>query len=147
MSIKAQVTEKMKSSLKAGDKDTLSYARNLISAIRKKEIDDREEISDAEVQKLISTLAKQRQDSIDQFRKGGREDLVAKEEAELEFLMQYMPKQLSDEELSKIVAESIAEAGASSQKDIGNVMKVLMPKVQGRADGKRVNQAVREKLS
>lgn len=146
-SIKTEVTEMMKKAMKAGDKDTVGFTRNLSAAIKKKEIDDRKELSDEEVRKVIATLAKQRQDSIEQFSKGGREDLVAKEQAELNFLMQFMPRQLTDEELAKVVGEAVVEAGATSQKDIGNVMKILMPRVQGRADGKRINQAVREKLS
>lgn len=146
VSIKAKLSELMKSSMKSGDKDTLAYARNLHAAIRKKEIDDRVDLDDAGVLKIISTSVKQRQDSIEQFKQGGREDLVAKEQAELKFLQSFMPVQMDEAEIRKIVEWAVAEAKATSPKDMGNVMKVLMPKVQGRADGKLVNQVVKEKL-
>ncbi len=144
--IKERLSEIMKSSMKSGDKSTLAYSRNLLAAVKKKEIDDRVEMDDAAIQKVISSLAKQRQDSIEQFRSGGREDLVANEEAELKFLMSFMPQQMSEEEVKKIVDWAVTEAKATSAKDLGNVMKVLMPKVQGRADGKLVNQLVRSRL-
>lgn len=146
-SIKSKVSELMKSSLKSGDKDTLAYARNLHNAVRKKEIDQRVDLDDAEILKIITTLTKQRQESIDQFQKGGRTDLVEKEEAELKFLRQFMPEQMSEAELRRLVNEAVLEAKASSPKEMGNVMKILLPKVQGRADGKLVSQLVREKLS
>jgi uncharacterized protein len=144
--IKAKLSEQMKAAMKSGDKDTLAFARNLHAVIRKKEIDDRVDLDDAGVQKIISTSMKQRQDSIDQFKQGGREDLVAKEMAELKFLQSFMPAQMDEAEVRKVVEWAVAEAKASSPKDMGNVMKVLMPKVQGRADGKLVNQIVKEKL-
>ena len=144
--IKEKLSGQMKAAMKSGDKSTLTFARNLHAAIRKKEIDDRVDLDDAGVQKIISTMAKQRQDSIEQFTKGGRDDLVQAEKAELEFLMQFMPKQLSDEELGSLVDAAVKEAGATEPKHMGAVMKILMPKVQGKADGKRVNQFVRERI-
>jgi uncharacterized protein YqeY len=138
--------ETMKASMKSGDKAALQFARNLHAAIRKKEIDDRKDLEDGEVLKLISTMLKQREDSIDQFRKGGREDLVAAEEAEAKYLRQFLPVQLSVEELRPIVRSAVEESGAKDAKDLGKVMKVLLPKVQGKADGKLVNQLVREAL-
>jgi uncharacterized protein YqeY len=144
--IKERLSETMKTAMKSGDKDTLAFARNLHAAVRKKEIDDRVDLDDAGVQKIIGTLAKQRQDSIEQFKSGGRTDLVAKEEAELKFLMGFMPQQMSEDEVRKLVDWAVTEAKASTAKDMGNVMKVLMPKVQGRADGKLVNQLVRARL-
>ena len=144
--IKEQLSEQMKAAMKSGDKDRLAFARNLHAAIRKKEIDDRVDLDDAAVQKIISTLLKQRQDSIDQFKKGGREDLVAKEEAEASFLKSFMPAQMSEDEVRKLVDWAVTESKASGPKDMGNVMKLLMPKVQGRADGKLVNQLVRERI-
>lgn len=136
----------MKTAMKAQDKDTLAFARNLHAAVRKKEIDDRVDLDDAAVLKIISTLTKQRQDSIDQFRQGGREDLVAKEEAELKFLQAFMPTQMDESEIRKLVDWAISESKAAGPKDMGLVMKLLMPKVQGLADGKLVNQIVREKI-
>jgi uncharacterized protein YqeY len=118
----------------------------LHAAIRKKEIDDRVELDDAAVMKIIASLVKQRQDSIEQFTTGGRQDLVDKETSELKLLQAYLPQQMSQDELVKIVEQSIQEAGAKTQKEMGAVMKVLMPKIAGRADGKLVNQLVRERL-
>lgn len=146
MSIKEKLSEQMKSAMKSGKKDELGYARNLHAAIRKKEIDDRIDLDDDGVKKIISSLMKQRQDSIDQFKQGNREDLVEKETAELKFLQSFMPAQLSEAEVRKLVDWAVTESKASSPKDMGQVMKLLMPKVQGVADGKLVNQIVRERL-
>ncbi|NDG85524.1 MAG: GatB/YqeY domain-containing protein [Proteobacteria bacterium] len=144
--LKESNQEIMKSAMKSGDKSTLQYSRNLHAAIRKREIDDRKDLDDGEVLKLISSMLKQREDSIDQFRKGGREDLAQNEEAEAKYLRQFMPAQLSADELKPLVQAAIAESGAKDAKDLGKVMKVLLPKVQGKADGKLVNQLVRECL-
>lgn len=144
--IKGSLSEQMKSAMKSGDKDKVTFARNLHAAIRKKEIDEKVDLDDAGVQKIITTLAKQRNDSIEQFKQGGREDLVAKEEAELKFLMSFMPEQMSVDEVRKLVDWAVAEAKAAGPKDMGNVMKLLLPKVQGRADGKIVSQCVKERL-
>lgn len=144
--LKQRLSDQMKASMKSGDKDTLAFVRNLHAAIRKKEIDDRVDLDDAAVQKIVASSIKQRQDSIDQFKQGGREDLVAKETAELQFLQTYMPEQMSEDEVRKIVDWAVTEAKAASPKDMGNVMKLLMPKVQGKADGKLVSQLVKERL-
>ncbi len=144
--IKEQLSEKIKASMKGGDKETLMFARNLHAAIRKKEIDDRIDLDDAAVQKIITTLLKQRQDSHDQFKAGGREDLVAKELAEMQFLLQYMPKQMSEAEIREVVSWAVAEAKATTAKDLGAVMKLVLPKTQGKADGKLVSQLVKDKL-
>jgi uncharacterized protein YqeY len=145
-SIKERISGDMKDAMKSGEKAKLNAIRMLHAAVRKKEIDDRADLDDAGVLKVISTLVKQRQDSIEQFKAGNRQDLVEKEEAELKLLQGYMPAQMSKDELVKIVEASIAEANAKTQKDMGAVMKVLMPKVAGKADGKLVNQLVRERL-
>lgn len=144
--IKERISEDMKAAMKSGEKDKLAAIRMLHAAIRKKEIDDRADLDDAGVTKIIASLAKQRQDSIEQFTSGGRQDLADKETAELKLLQAYLPAQMSQEELVKIVEQSIAEAGAKTQKEMGAVMKVLMPRVAGKADGKLVNQLVRERL-
>ncbi|MBS1964050.1 MAG: GatB/YqeY domain-containing protein [Bdellovibrionales bacterium] len=146
MSIKAKVSELMKASMKSGDKDTLLYVRNLHSAIRKKEIDDRVDLDDAGIQKIIGTIMKQRLDSIEQFRNGGREDLAVKEEAEAAFLKQFLPAQMSEAEVSALVDWAVKESGATTAKEMGKVMGLLMPKVQGKADGKLVNTLVKAKL-
>jgi uncharacterized protein YqeY len=144
--IKETNSEKMKAAMKSGDKDLVGFTRNLHAAIRKKEIDDKVELDDAAVQKIISTSIKQRQDSIEQFTTGNRMDLVEKEQAELNFLLSYMPKQMDEAELRKIIDWAVTESKASGPKDMGNVMKLLMPKVQGKADGKLVNQLVKERI-
>src|SRR6478735_4993290 len=144
--IKEKLSEGIKTAMKSGDKDTLAFGRNLHAAVRKKEIDDRIDLDDAGVLKIITTLVKQRQDSIDQFKQGGREDLVAKEESELKFLQTFMPAQMDEAEIRKIVDWAVTEAKATGPKDMGNVMKLLLPKTQGRADGKLVNQLVRERI-
>ena len=144
--IKERLSALMKSSMKSGDKDTLMFVRNLHAAVRKKEIDDRIDLDDTAVLKIISSLVKQRQDSIEQFRKGAREDLVVKEEAELKFLQSFMPAQMDEAEVKKLVDWAVTESKAAGPKDIGNVMKLLMPKVQGLADGKLVNQLVRDRI-
>ncbi|MBY0471339.1 GatB/YqeY domain-containing protein [bacterium] len=144
--IKERLSETMKTSMKSGDKDTLGFTRNLHAAIRKKEIDDRIDLDDAGCQKIISTLVKQRQDSIEQFKQGGRQDLVDKETAELKFLQSYLPEMMSEAEVRKLVDWAVTEAKATGPKDMGAVMKLLMPKTQGRADGKLLSQLVKEKL-
>lgn len=146
MTIKAKISDLMKTSMKSGDKETLLFVRNLHSAVRKKEIDDRADLDDAGIQKIIGTIMKQRLDSIEQFRSGGREDLVAKEEAEAKFLKQFLPEQMSEAEVASIVDWAVKESGATSAKEMGKVMALLMPKVQGKADGKLVNNLVKARL-
>ncbi len=145
-SIKERISEDMKAAMRSGDKLKLNAVRMLHSAVRKKEIDDRADLDDAGVLKIISSLVKQRQDSIEQFKAGNRPDLVEKETSELNLLQAYMPEQMSEAELVKIIEGAISEAGAKTQKEMGAVMKILMPKVSGKADGKLVNQLVRERL-
>lgn len=146
MTIKQQISDLMKASMKSGDKETLMNVRNLHAAVRKKEIDDRVDLDDAGIQKIIGTMLKQRQDSITQFRDGGREDLAVKEEAEAKFLKGYLPEQLSEAEVKAAVDWAVKESGATSAKEIGKVMALLMPKTQGKADGKLVNQLVKSAL-
>lgn len=146
-SIKESLAQQLKDAMKAGDKDKVLYARNLHAAIRKKEIDDRVDLVDADVLKIISTSLKQRQDSIDQFKAGGREDLVAKEQSEVDFLKTFMPQQMSEAEVRELVKWAVAESKAQGPKDMGAVMKVLMPKTQGKADGKLVSELVKQALN
>lgn len=144
--LKDKLSEQLKGAMKSGDKGLLGYCRNLHAAIRKKEIDERVDLDDAGVQKIVGASLKQRQDSIEQFKQGGRLDLVANEEAEAKFLMSFLPQQMSETEVRDVVAWAVTEAKASSPKDMGAVMKLLMPKVSGKADGKLVNQLVKERL-
>lgn len=149
MSLKEQLTEDMKAAMKAKEagKQELSVIRMVRSAIRQIEIDGKKELDDNGVIDIISKEVKMRKDSIDEFRKGDREDLVAQNEAEIAVLMKYLPQQLTEEEVRSLVKEAVAASGASSAKEMGKVMAVLMPKVKGRADGKLVNTVVREALS
>ena len=149
MSLKEQLTEDMKTAMKAKaeGKQRLAVIRMVRSAIRQAEIDGKTELDDAGVVSIISKEVKSRRDSIQEFRKGGREDLVEQNEAEIAVLMPYLPKQLSEDEIRELVKAAVAQTGASSQKDMGKVMGALMPKVKGRADGKLVNTIVREALN
>lgn len=149
MSLKEQLTEDMKTAMKAKEagKQQLSVIRMVRSAIRQIEIDGKKELDDNGVIDIISKEVKMRKDSIDEFRKGDREDLVAQNEAEIAVLMKYLPQQLSEAEVRSLVKEAVAISGASTAKEMGKVMAVLMPKVKGRADGKLVNTIVREALN
>ena len=147
MSLKEQLTNDMKEAMKAHDKDRLAVIRMVRGAVRQQEIDGKKELGDEDVLAVISKEVKMRRDSIEEFRKGGREDLVEKTEAEIAVLMPYLPAQLSEEEIRGLVQAAVAQTGAASPKDMGKVMGVLMPKVKGRADGKTVNAIVRIMLT
>lgn len=147
MSLKEQLTADMKDAMKNHDKDRLSVIRMVRGAIRQAEIDgSHTELDDEAVIGVISKEVKMRKDSIDEFQKGGREDLVAKTQAEIDVLMPYLPAQLSEEEVRALVKEAVEKTGAKTPKDMGRVMGMLMPKVKGRADGKMVNTIVRSML-
>lgn len=147
MSFKQILQQDMKTAMK--EKDTIR--KNVITMVRaailQQEKDKRIELDDEDIIEVIAKAAKQRKDSIPDFEKGNRPDLVKNLEREIEILMSYLPEQLDENELDEIVAQTIFEVGAQSVKDIGKVMKELMPKVKGRADGKIVNQLVRKHLS
>ena len=147
MSLKDKLAEEMKGAMKSQDKVRLSTIRMLISAVKYKEIDLGKALTDEEVIETVTSSVKQRRDSIEQFKSAGRNDLVEKEEAELKILQGFLPKQLSIEEVEAEIDRTVTEAGASGMKDLGKVMKQLMPKVAGRADGKMVSDKVRERLS
>jgi uncharacterized protein YqeY len=134
-------------SMKARDAIRTSALRMVKAALKNREIDKRAELDDDDALQAISTLAKQRRESIEQFRAGGRQDLVEKEQFELRILQEFLPEEIGEEEVRQAVAAAIVEAGASGPKDMGKVMSVLMPKLKGRADGKMVNALVREALS
>ena len=136
----------MKAAMKSHDSLKLNALRMVISEIKKKEIDKRAPLDESEILKTISTLSKQRQESIEAFKKGGRTDLADKEAQEQDILKRYLPEQLSTEEVTKIVLAAIAETGAKSPQELGKVMKVVLAKTQGKADGKVINEIVRAKL-
>jgi uncharacterized protein YqeY len=132
---------------KATDKIRLSALRMLKNGLHNREIDLKRELNEAEFLQLLSGMVKQRKDSIEQFDKGGRPDLVEKEEAELKVIREFMPAQMSETELDAIIAEAIRETGAAGVRDMGKVMKFLMPRVTGKADGKTVGEKVKLILS
>jgi len=147
MDLKTTINNDMKEAMKAKDTVKLGALRMLVAEIKKREIDKRTVLDDSEVQKAISTMLKQRQDSIEAFTKGNRPDLAEKEKLEVDILTAYLPAQLSDAELEKLVAAAIQESGAKGPNDIGKVMKAVLAKAAGRADGKRVNELARTQLA
>ena len=134
MSLKARISEDMKSAMRAGEKDRLSCIRMLQAGIKQREVDERIELDDAQVLAVIDKMIKQRRESVVQFQAGNRADLVAKETAEIDLLSGYLPAQLGDAELAALIKDAIAASGAASMKDMGKVMGILKPKVQGRTD-------------
>jgi len=146
MTLKERIDQNMRMAQKSGEKLKLSLTRLLKSDIRYKEIDKGKELSDEEVLEVLTSAAKKHRDSIEQFRKGGREDLAKQEEDELKLILGYMPEQLNAEEIGKLVEEAITEVGAECEKDMGKVMKALMPRVKGKADGKAVSLLVSSRL-
>ena len=147
MSMNDQVGADIAAAMKARDASRLSALRMLKAAVMNKGVEKGRDLDDAEVLQVIASLVKQRRDSIEQFSKAGRTDLVDKETAELNILQAYLPAGATPEEINAAVAEAIAETGASSPKDMGKVMKAVMPKLAGKnADGKAVNEAVRRTL-
>ena len=146
MGLKERIQQDIKGAMKEKDQVKLSTLRLLMSEIKNKEIDAGGELEEADLLSIIQKAAKQRKESIEQYKKGGRDELAAKEERELEILNSYLPQQLSREELEALVREAIARCGATSPKDMGKVMKEVMPAVKGRADGKEVNALVRTLL-
>ena len=134
MSLKARITEDMKSAMRSGEKDRLGLIRMLQAGIKQREVDERITLDDAQVLAVIDKMIKQRKDSVSQFEAGGRADLVAKESAEIAWLNDYLPAQLSDAEIAAMIQEAIAATGAASVKDMGKVMAQVKPKAQGRTD-------------
>ncbi|AHD06314.1 GatB/YqeY domain-containing protein [Paenibacillus larvae] len=146
MSLSERLNEDMKQAMKSQDKFKLSVIRMVKASIKNLEIDQHKTLDDNEVLDVLSREIKQRKDSLQEFKQAGRDDLVQKLEAEIAILMEYMPQQLSEEEIKVIVQQTIQEVGATSKADMGKVMGALMPKVKGRADGKLVNQLVQQSL-
>jgi|TARA_B100000315_G_scaffold1056_1_gene982 uncharacterized protein YqeY len=145
--LKQRITDDMKSAMKAKDKQALKAVRMILEAIKKKEIDERIELDDAQVMTVIQKMVKQRKDSISQFSDAGRTDLVEIEEAELEIINNYMPEQLSDEEVALVVDKAINDSGANSMKDMGKLMGMLKVQLQGKADMSLVSQLIKSRLS
>jgi uncharacterized protein YqeY len=147
MPLKEQIEADLRAAMKAKDQLKLSVVRMLKSAIKYREIELMKSLDDAGVQVVLGSEVKRRRDAVEQYRQGGREDLAAKEEAEIALLQGYLPAQLSSEELGALVDDVIARVGARGAKDMGKVMKELLAEVQGRAEGKVVSDLVKQKLA
>lgn len=147
MPLKARLTEDMKQALKAGDKPRLSVIRMALAAVKQREVDDRAELDDGQIVGVIEKMIKQRRESAAQYRSGNREDLAAKEEAEVEVLAGYLPEPLSDAEIDALIDEAIATTGAESMRDMGGVMNQIRASAQGRADMGTVSTRVKARLS
>ncbi len=147
MSLKARITADMKTAMKAGEKDRLKTVRLILADIQRKEVDSREELDDAGVLRVIEKAVKQRRDSIEQFVKGGREDLSAIEEAELVIIQGYLPEQLSDDEIAALINEAIAATSAESIRDMGKVLGAIKAKAAGKADMGTVGAMVKARLA
>jgi len=152
MSLKQRLEDDLKAALKAGEKDRLGCLRMVKSKVQEKQVALRgkkgpeAKLSDDDVSNVFSAYAKQLRDSIESYEQGGREDLAVKERAELDIVSVYLPQQMSEDEVAAIVDEAVKESGATQPKDMGAVMKLVMPKVKGRADGKIVNRIVQSRL-
>jgi hypothetical protein len=146
MTLKERVTEDMKAAMRAKDPARLSAVRLLLAAMKQKEVDERIELSDADVLGIIDKMVKQRRESIAQYEKAARADLVAVEKFEIEVLSGYLPQQMGEAELAQAVAAAVAESGASGVKDMGKVMALLKPRLAGRADMGKVSGLVKAKL-
>ncbi len=145
--LRERLSNDLKQAMKDRDVDLRDTIRFILSAVKNVEIDKRSPLTADEEVALLRSQAKQRRDSIDQFRAGGRDDLADREAAQLAILERYLPQQMSDDEVAEFVRQGIAEIGASSPKDMGRVMALLNQRVEGRVDGRRLSTAVRESLA
>ena len=153
MPIKQRIVEDLTAAMKSGAKERLGVLRMVKAEMLKAEVNLRGQkgrdyqLEDPEAMQVLMSYAKQRRDSIDSYKQGGRTDLAAQEESELAIVLEYLPKQMGTDEIRQIVASAIAATGATSVKDTGAIMKLVMPKVKGLADGRIVNQIVAELLA
>jgi len=145
--LKPHLISDMKSSMKSGDKHRLGVVRLMLAALKQVEVDERIELDDARIVAILDKMNKQRRESISQYSKAGREDLVAVEQAEIEIIQEYLPAALSDAEINDLVEQTIAATGAESIKDMGKLMGALKPQLQGRADMGKVSQLIKSRLS
>jgi len=144
--LKPKLQSDMKSSMKAGDKARLSVIRLMLAAINQIEVDERIELDDSRITAVLDRMTKQRRESIEHFSRASRDDLIAIEEYELKIIREYLPEPLSETEINTLVDQSIQTSGASSIKDMGRVMGLLKPRLQGRADMKKVSQLIKSRL-
>jgi uncharacterized protein YqeY len=145
--LQQRVNDDVKTAMRNKDKDRLGVLRLITAAFKQKEVDERVELDDTMVLAIMNKMTKQIRDSIDQFEKAGRDDLAAKEAFELNIIQEYLPAQLTEDEISQIIAECVADSGAESAKDMGKVMGLLKPRLQGRADMGKVSGLVKRQLS
>ncbi len=144
--LKQRINDDVKIAMREKDKDRLTTLRMILAAIKQKEIDERIELDDTQILAVLDKMAKQHRDSINQFDQAGRNDLVEKENRELAIVQTYLPTQLTDTEIQQLLQEAIQETGAASMQDMGKVMAVLKPKLQGRADMGKISGLVKAKL-
>lgn len=146
MSLKDRILQDVKDAMRAKDKPRLATLRLITAAIKQQEVDERIELNNAHVLALLDKMCKQRRESISQFEKAGRDDLIAQEASELELIQTYLPEQLSEDEITAMIEETMTATGAASIKDMGKVMGQLKPKLQGRADMGAVSAMIKAKL-
>ncbi len=144
--LKQQITDAMKAAMKGGDKARLSVVRLMLAAIKQREVDERIELDDAQVLAVLDKMVKQRRDSIQQYTDAGRGELAEQEAAEIAVIQEFLPAELSEAEITEIIDAAIAESGASSMRDMGKVMAIVKPKIQGRADVGSVSGQVKQRL-
>jgi len=144
--LKQQIMADMKAAMKGGDKPRLAVIRLIQAAMKQREVDERIELDNAQVMAILDKMLKQRRDSIEQYQKAQRDDLVEQEQFEVDIIKTYLPEPLSETELAEMVESAIAESGAESMRDMGKVMGILKPKLQGRADMGSVSSLVKQKL-
>ncbi len=147
MSLAEILSDDLKKALKTAQKDTLSVIRMIKAAVKNKEIEKGAALSDEEIHGVLMTLARQRKDSIEQFSKGNRQDLVEKETGELSIIQSYLPEQLTDEEVKEIIRDTVKEIGVQGPQDMGKIMKSVMAKVKGQADGRLVSELVKKAIA
>ena len=147
MTLKERLNQEMKQAMKARDSLRLTTIRMILTAVKNREIEQKKELDDREVTAVLSTMLKQRREAADAYRKGERDELAEKEEREIEILQDFLPAQLSSEEIGKVIDSAIEETGASSMKEMGAVMKIVSGRTAGRADGKVVSEMVRKRLA
>lgn len=145
--LKQQIQDDMKAAMKAGDKPRLGVIRLILAAIKQKEVDERIETNDEQVLAILDKMVKQRRDSVSQYQAAGRNELAEQEEFEIGIIQAYLPEQLDDAAIAGLIDAAIAESGATSMKDMGKLMGILKPQLQGRADMGQASALVKQKLS
>lgn len=147
MSLKAQLQADLKDAMRAKNKERLATLRLITAAIKQREVDERIELDDAQILAVLDKMVKQRRESITQFSKADRQDLIAKEQAEIEVIQDFLPQPLSDTEVDAIVNKALQDSGASSMADMGKVMALIKPQVQGRADMGQISGKIKAALA